>query len=87
MGQEVEVLGYNKTAKGNVTGIEMFHKILEEANAGDQMGLLARGLKQSDVRRGMCVVKPKSVKQHDSFRAQVRNMMSNTTRFIIFIPS
>jgi len=71
VGQEVEVIGYNKTAKGKVTGIEMFHKILEEANAGDQMGLLARGLKQTDVRRGMCVVKPKSVKQHDSFRAQV----------------
>jgi len=71
VGQEVEVIGYNKIAKGKVTGIEMFHKILEEANAGDQMGLLARGLKQTDVRRGMCVVKPKSVKQHDSFRAQV----------------
>merc|ERR1719264_1956753 len=71
VGQEVEVIGYNKTAKGKVTGIEMFHKILEEANAGDQMGLLARGLKQTDVRRGMCVVKPKSVKQHNNFRAQV----------------
>jgi len=71
VGQDIEILGYNKTAKGKVTGIEMFHKILEEANAGDQMGVLARGIKQNDVRRGMCVVKPKSVKQHDSFRAQV----------------
>eukprot|EP00092_Neocalanus_flemingeri_P001049 GFUD01001119.1.p1 GENE.GFUD01001119.1~~GFUD01001119.1.p1 ORF type:complete len:483 (-),score=152.01 GFUD01001119.1:123-1394(-) len=71
VGQEVEVIGYNKAAKGKVTGIEMFHKTLEEANAGDTMGLLARGLKQTDVRRGMCVVKPKSVKQHDSFQAQV----------------
>ena len=86
VGQEVEVIGYNKTAKGKVTGIEMFHKILEEANAGDQMGLLARGLKQSDVRRGMCVVKPKTVKQHDSFRAQVRNIIVNTTWFTIFTP-
>ena len=42
VGQEVEVIGYNKTAKGKVTGIEMFHKILEEANDGDQMDLLAR---------------------------------------------
>ena len=41
VGQEVEVIGYNKTAKGKVTGIEMFHKILEEANDGDQMDLLA----------------------------------------------
>merc|ERR1712095_122961 len=58
-------------AKGKVTGIEMFHKILEEANAGDQMGMLARGIKHTDVRRGMCVVKPKSIKQHNNFRAQV----------------
>jgi len=71
VGQDVEVLGYNKNAKGKVTGIEMFHKILEEANAGDQMGVLARGIKQQDVRRGMCVVKPKSAKQRDHFRAQV----------------
>ena len=42
MGQEVEVFGYNKTAKGKVTDIEMFHQILEEASDGDQMGLLAR---------------------------------------------
>ena len=49
----------------------MFHKILEEANAGDQMGVLARGIKKGDVRRGMCVVKPKSIKQCDHFKAQV----------------
>ena len=54
-----------------MTGIEMFHKILEEANAGDQMGVLARGVKHTEVRRGMCVVKPKSIKQQDNFRAQV----------------
>jgi len=71
VGNEVEIIGYNKAAKGKVTGIEMFHKILEEANAGDQMGVLARGVKHTDVRRGMCVVKPKSIKQHDNFRAQV----------------
>jgi len=70
-GQEVEVIGYGKSAKGKVTGIEMFHKILEEANAGDQMGLLARGIKSADVTRGMCVVKPKSVKACDQFVAQV----------------
>jgi len=71
VGQDIEILGYNKAAKGKVTGIEMFHKILEEANAGDQMGMLARGIKHTDVRRGMCVVKPKSIKQHNNFRAQV----------------
>jgi len=71
VGQDIEILGYSKAAKGKVTGIEMFHKILEEANAGDQMGMLARGIKHTDVRRGMCVVKPKSIKQHNNFRAQV----------------
>ncbi len=65
------MIGYNRTGKGRVTGIEMFHKILEEANAGDQMGILARGIKKDDVRRGMCVVKPGTVKQCDNFRAQV----------------
>ena len=50
------------------------------------VGLLARGLKQSEVRRGMSEVKPKPVEQLDSSRAQVRNMMINTTRFIIFTP-
>jgi len=71
VGQDIEILGYNKASKGKVTGIEMFHKILEEANAGDQMGVLARGIKHTDVRRGMCVVKPKSIKQHNNFTAQV----------------
>ena len=56
----------------------MFHKILEEANAGDQMGMLARGIKHTDVRRGMCVVKPKSIKQHNNFRAQVSPALIHT---------
>merc|ERR550519_372104 len=76
IGADVEVIGYGNYAKGKVTGIEMFHKILEEANAGDQMGLLARGIKQQDVKRGMCLVKPKSVKQCDNFKAQVYLMTS-----------
>lgn len=71
VGQDIEVIGYNRQGKGKVTGIEMFHKILEEANAGDQMGVLARGIKKDDVRRGMCLVKPGTVKQCDYFRAQV----------------
>ena len=71
VGQDVEVVGYNKVGKGKVTGIEMFHKILEEANAGDQMGVLARGIKKDDVRRGMCMVKPGTVKQSDHIQAQI----------------
>jgi len=74
VGNDIEVIGYGKSAKGKVTGIEMFHKILEEANAGDQMGVLARGIKTGDVRRGMCIVKPGSIKQCDHFRAQVYMM-------------
>ena len=49
----------------------MFHKILEEANAGDQMGILARGIKKDDVKRGMCVGKPGTLKQCDQVKAQV----------------
>jgi translation elongation factor EF-Tu-like GTPase len=71
---------------GKVIGIEMFYKILEEANAGDQMGLLARVLKLSDVRRDMWVVKFKTVKQNNSFRTQVRNIRRNATRFINYTP-
>jgi translation elongation factor EF-Tu-like GTPase len=67
-------------------GKVMFYKILEEANAGDQMGLLAWGLKLSGVRRDMWVVKFKTVKQNNSFRAQVRNMRRNATRFINYTP-
>lgn len=52
-------------------GIEMFHKTLEEATAGDQMGILIRGLKRDDVRRGMFAAKPGSIKQHNQVMAQV----------------
>nr|ACO11326.1 Elongation factor Tu, mitochondrial precursor [Caligus rogercresseyi] len=71
VGQEVEILGFNSSLRTKVTGIEMFHKILEEANAGDQMGVLARGVKKDEVRRGMVVAKPKSVSQVDHIKAQV----------------
>jgi elongation factor Tu len=71
IGNEVEVIGYNMLAKCKITGIEMFHKSLEEGLAGDQMGVLMRGLKKDDVRRGMVITKPGVVKQHDRFTAQV----------------
>nr|ACO15558.1 Elongation factor Tu, mitochondrial precursor [Caligus clemensi] len=71
VGQEVEIMGFNSAIKTKVTGIEMFHKILEEANAGDQMGVLARGVKKDEVRRGMVVAKPKSVTQVDHMKAQL----------------
>ncbi|ODN02377.1 Elongation factor Tu, mitochondrial [Orchesella cincta] len=70
-GQECEVLGYNKVIKTTITGIEMFHKILEEAQAGDQLGALVRGIKRDDIRRGMIMAKPGTMKAHDNIEAQV----------------
>lgn len=70
-GQEIEIMGYGKTYKAKVNGIEMFHKTLEEANAGDQMGVLTKGLKKNEVRRGMVAGKVGTLKQHDNFDAQM----------------
>lgn len=68
---ECEFIGYNKVLKSTVTGIEMFHQILEEAHAGDQLGALVRGLKRDEVRRGMIMCKPGSMKAYDHVEAQV----------------
>lgn len=68
---EVDIVGYSQTYTAKVAGIEMFHKTLEEAKAGDQMGILLKGLKRDDVRRGMLVAKKNSVKQYDNVEAQV----------------
>jgi len=68
---EVDIVGYSQTYTAKVAGIEMFHKTLEEAKAGDQMGILLKGLKRDDVRRGMLVAKKNSIKQYDNFDAQV----------------
>ena len=70
-GTECEFVGYNKTLKSTITGVEMFHKILEEAQAGDQLGALIRGLKRDDIRRGMIMCKPGTMKAHDHVEAQI----------------
>jgi len=70
-GTECEFIGYNKVLKSVVTGIEMFHQILEEAHAGDQLGALVRGVKRDDVRRGMIMCKPGTMKAYDHVEAQV----------------
>ena len=72
VGNEVDVIGYSQSYTAKVTGIEMFHKTLEEAKAGDQMGILLKGLKRGDVRRGMCVSKKGQVQQKDNIEAQVK---------------
>jgi elongation factor Tu len=66
---EVEIVGIRPTQKTTVTGIEMFRKLLDSAVAGDNTGLLLRGLKREDVERGQVVVKPGSVTPHTEFTA------------------
>lgn len=70
-GMECEVVGYNKIMKSTITGIEMFHQTLEEAEAGDQMGALLRGLKRDDIKRGMIMCKPGSLKAYDHLECQM----------------
>ena len=68
---EIEVIGLKPTAKTVVTGIEMFQKTLDEGQAGDNVGILLRGLKKEDVERGQVIAKPGSVTPHTEFEAEV----------------
>ncbi|NXN99765.1 EFTU factor, partial [Rhinopomastus cyanomelas] len=70
-GEECEILGYNRHLKSVVTGIEMFHKSLDRAEAGDNVGALLRGLRREDVRRGMVMGKPGTFQAHGKVEAQV----------------
>ncbi|KAG8176453.1 hypothetical protein JTE90_023100 [Oedothorax gibbosus] len=70
-GMPCELVGYKKTMKASITGIEMFKQTLEEAHAGDQLGALIRGVKRDEIRRGMMVAQPGTVKAHDFVDAQV----------------
>jgi elongation factor Tu len=69
--EEVEIVGISSTAKTTVTDIEMFRKLLDEARAGDNVGVLLRGIKKDDVQRGQVVAKPGSIKPHKKFKAEV----------------
>jgi elongation factor Tu len=69
--EEVELVGIRPTAKTTVTDIEMFRKLLDEARAGDNVGLLLRGTKKDDVERGMVIAKPGSIKPHTKFKAEI----------------
>ena len=69
--EEVELVGIRPTAKTTVTDIEMFRKLLDEARAGDNVGLLLRGTKKDDVERGMVIAKPNSIKPHTKFKAEI----------------
>jgi len=71
LNSEVEIVGIRESQKTTVTGIEMFHKQLDEAWAGENCGLLLRGLRREDVERGQVVVKPGSITPHTEFEANV----------------
>ena len=70
VGDEVEVIGIRDTQKTVVTGVEMFRKLLDQGEAGDNIGALVRGLKREDVERGQVLCKPGSVKPHTKFKAE-----------------
>ena len=68
VGEEVEILGFSANIKSTVTGLEMFRKSLNEGEAGDNVGILLRGIKREDIERGMVVAKPGTVKPHKKFK-------------------
>jgi elongation factor Tu len=71
-GEEVDIIGFNEQKlKSTVTGVEMFRKILDRGEAGDNVGLLLRGIEKSDIRRGMVIAKPGSITPHTKFKAEI----------------
>jgi elongation factor Tu len=71
VGEEVQVVGFNSDKKTTVTGVEMFRKLLDDGQAGDNVGLLLRGIEKTDIERGMVLAKPGSVTPHTKFHAEV----------------
>ncbi|MFZ8934739.1 MAG: elongation factor Tu [Bacteriovoracaceae bacterium] len=71
VGEEIEILGIRDTQKTTVTGVEMFRKLLDQGQAGDNCGILLRGTKREDVERGQVLCKPGSVTVHNKFRCEV----------------
>jgi elongation factor Tu len=71
VGEEVEIVGIKETKKTVVTGVEMFRKELDEGRAGDNVGLLLRGIEKEDIERGQVVAKPKSIMPHAKFKGRI----------------
>ena len=69
--EEVEIIGIKDTQKTTITDIEMFRKLLDEGRAGDNVGLLVRGVKKEEIERGQVIAKPGSVTPHTKFEAEV----------------
>jgi len=70
VGEDVEIVGFRPTVKTVATGVEMFRKILDEGQAGDNVGILVRGIKREDVERGQVLAKPASITPHTRFKAE-----------------
>jgi elongation factor Tu len=71
VGEEIEIVGIRETAKTVVTGVEMFRKLLDQGEAGDNVGVLLRGTKKDEVERGQVLSKPKSITPHTKFKGEV----------------
>jgi elongation factor Tu len=71
VGEEMEIVGFRETRKTVVTGVEMFKKLLDEGRAGDNVGLLLRGIDKDDVERGQVIAKPGSIKPFKKFKGEV----------------
>jgi elongation factor Tu len=71
VGEEIEIVGFRPTAKKVVTGVEMFRKLLDSGEAGDNIGVLLRGVEKTDVERGQVLAKPGSINPHTKFKAEV----------------
>jgi len=70
VGEEMEIVGFRPTFKTVITGVEMFKKLLDEGQAGDNVGVLLRGTEKDDVERGMVLAKPGSITPHTKFKAE-----------------
>jgi elongation factor Tu len=71
VGDEIEIIGIRAATKTIITGVEMFRKLLDRGEAGDNVGLLLRGTKRDDIERGQCLIKPGTVKPHSKFKCEV----------------
>ena len=71
VGETVQIVGIKDTRETTVTGVEMFRKLLDEGMAGDNVGLLLRGVQKEDIERGMVLVKPNSIKPHTKFEGEI----------------
>ncbi|PMS01837.1 hypothetical protein C1G81_14395, partial [Salmonella enterica subsp. enterica serovar Kentucky] len=71
VGEEVEIVGIKETQKSTCTGVEMFRKLLDEGRAGENVGVLLRGIKREEIERGQVLAKPGTIKPHTKFESEV----------------